>query len=146
VSGGDLFRWPSLHLGGRVEVLEPGECRRLLEGSRLGRLGYLTATGPRIVPLNYTVVGGALAFLTGASGEPGRCARSAPVAFEVDQVDEFLQTGWSVLVTGHAEELTAAMYQALDLAHTPDPWPGGDKSLLLSLPLEAITGRRVHLA
>ena len=25
-----------------------------------------------------------------------------PIAFEVDQVDEFLQTGWSVLVMGNA--------------------------------------------
>ena len=45
--------WWSLTLrGGRVERLSPPECRRLLGSTSVGRLGYSTANGPRIVPMN----------------------------------------------------------------------------------------------
>jgi hypothetical protein len=32
----------------------------------------------------------------------------------------------------------------LDLPQTPQPWPDGDHSLLIRVPLSNVTGRRVH--
>ena len=68
----------------------------------------------------------------------------AQVAFEVDQVDEFLHAGWSVLVTGEADQITIRELQLLDVFQVPYPWPEGERSLFLQLPLTALTGRRVH--
>jgi nitroimidazol reductase NimA-like FMN-containing flavoprotein (pyridoxamine 5'-phosphate oxidase superfamily) len=136
--------WSPAQHGGRVERLSPSECRRLLNATTVGRLGYSTANGPRIVPMNFTVVGDRLIFRTKPDTEAGRCANRAQVAFEVDQVDEFLHAGWSVLVTGEANQITPRELQLLDIFQAPDPWPEGERSLFLQLPLATMTGRRVH--
>ena len=96
--------------------------------------------------MNYTVAGDRLIFRTPPETEAGRCANGHPVAFEVDQVDEFLRAGWSVLVTGEASEITSDELRMLDLSQAPDPWPDGWYSIFLQVPLTKITGRRVHQA
>jgi nitroimidazol reductase NimA-like FMN-containing flavoprotein (pyridoxamine 5'-phosphate oxidase superfamily) len=134
----------SLHPGGRLEVLDQAECLRLLRGGRVGRLGYLASDAPRVVPVNYTVVSQSLVFRLAPESEAARSARSRPVAFEVDQLDEFLQAGWSVLAVGRATELSAEMRESLDLRSDPSPWPAGYRLLYLHLPLTQVSGRRVH--
>jgi len=52
----DNSGWSLLDRGGRLEALDRDECRRLLESSNIGRLAYCTDSGPRIVPMNYTLV------------------------------------------------------------------------------------------
>ena len=138
-SGGSL-----LDRGGRLEALDRDECRRLLESSNIGRLAYCTDSGPRIVPMNYTLVSERLIFRTGMDAEASGYLINRPVAFEVDQVDEFLQTGWSVLIVGNAGLMDEASLRLLDLQQSPQPWPEGRRSLVVQLPLTTVTGRRVH--
>jgi nitroimidazol reductase NimA-like FMN-containing flavoprotein (pyridoxamine 5'-phosphate oxidase superfamily) len=107
--------WFLSQRGGRVEHLSPSECRRLLIANAIGRLGYSTADGPRIVPMNYTVAGGRLLFRTTPDTEAGRCANRHRVAFEVDQIEESRHAGWSVLVTGEAHQITVRELELLDL-------------------------------
>ena len=132
--------------GGRLEVLAPGECLRLLESRNIGRLGYCTDFGPRIVPMNYTLIGDQLTFRTGADTEAARHVPSHAIGFEVDHLDEYLHTGWSVLVLGNARLLDEASLRMLDIRQTPQPWPEGQRSLVMQLPLSKMTGRRVHPA
>ena len=54
----DALWWFLTQRAGRVEHLTPSECRQLLSTTTIGRLGYSTSDGPRIVPMNYTVAGG----------------------------------------------------------------------------------------
>jgi transcriptional regulator with XRE-family HTH domain len=87
--------------------LGPGECWDHLAEHELGRVALSTADGPAVLPVNYTLDGRAVVYRSG----PGRAA-AAPepgteVAFEVDQVDEVLGTGWSVLVVGRIEYVTS---------------------------------------
>ena len=88
----DNAAWSLLDRGGRLETLDRDECRRLLGSTNVGRLGYCTDLGPRIVPMNYTLVGEALTFRTDIDTEASHRLFDHPIAFEVDQVDEFLQT------------------------------------------------------
>jgi uncharacterized protein len=90
--------------------------------------------------MNYTLVGERLIFRTGMDTEASGYLINRPVAFEVDQVDEFLQTGWSVLIVGNDE----TSLRLLDLQQSPQPWPEGRRSLVVQLPLTTVTGRRVH--
>jgi hypothetical protein len=136
--------WLAMQEGGRVEVLGPDECRRLLHAGHVGRLAYVTDDGPRVVPINYSLVGDNLVFRLQPQSEAARSAEASRVAFEVDHVDEFLQSGWSVLAVGVANELTVEMRQSLDVHHTPTPWPQGSRTVYLHLPLTRLTGRRVH--
>jgi uncharacterized protein len=140
----DNAAWSLLDRGGRLETLDGDECRRLLGSTNVGRLGYCTDLGPRIVPMNYTLVGEAVTFRTGIDTEVSHQLFDHPVAFEVDQFDEFLQTGWSVLVVGNAQPLDEESLLLLDVRQTPQPWPAGRRVLVVQLPLTMMTGRRVH--
>jgi Pyridoxamine 5'-phosphate oxidase len=79
--------WSLLDRGGRLETLDREECRRLLGSTNVGRFGYCTDFGPRIVPMNYTLVSEALTFRTGIDTEASHQLFDHPIAFEVDQVD-----------------------------------------------------------
>jgi Pyridoxamine 5'-phosphate oxidase len=61
----DNAGWSLLDRGGRLETLDRDECRRLLGSANMGRLGYCSDSGPRILPMNYTLVGESVTFRTG---------------------------------------------------------------------------------
>jgi uncharacterized protein len=139
----DNAEWPLLDRG-RLETLDRDECRRLLSSTNIGRLGYCSDVGPRILPMNYTLVSESVTFRSGLDTEASHQLFDHPIAFEVDQVDEFLQSGWSVLVIGNAQPLDEESLLLLDAG--PVPWPEGGRSLIVQLPLTIMTGRRVHPA
>jgi uncharacterized protein len=141
----DLW-WPIWHQGGRLEELDARECRRLLAGTAVGRLGYQTVRGPRIVPMNYKFVGDSIVTCTAPDTEIARFAVKQTVAFEIDQADEYLQRGWSVLVVGELRLVSAEAIRMLAPAQTPDPWPEGPRWVFLQLEINQLTGRRVHPA
>lgn len=136
--------WQPAYRGGRVEVLEAVECKRLLVTASVGRLGYSTSNEQRIVPMNYVLANDHLVVRTASDNEVAHFARDRAVAFEVDDIDKFLQSGWSVLVSGTAEELPRAALRAMDVGETPEPWAAGVRALYLQIPLTRVTGRRVH--
>jgi nitroimidazol reductase NimA-like FMN-containing flavoprotein (pyridoxamine 5'-phosphate oxidase superfamily) len=136
--------WQPAYRGGRLEELDTAECRRLLVTTSVGRLGYSTNDEQRIVPMNYVLSQDHLVFRTSSENEVAQYALDRPVAFEVDEIDQFLQAGWSVLVSGTAEELPRASLRAMDVGETPEPWAAGVRSLYLRIPLAHISGRRVH--
>jgi uncharacterized protein len=136
-------RWWLTQGGGRLEELDPIECRRLLDSTTIGRLGYVTESGPRIVPINFVVAADAVLFRTAPDNEIARSAVGQWVAFEVDQADEFLQSGWSVLAVGVAEQASEELIRMLDVGQTPEPWASGDRVLFVTIPLTSLTGRRV---
>ena len=87
------------------------------------------------------LVSEALTFHAGIDTEASHQLFDHPIAFEVDQVDEFLQAGWSVLVVGNARPLDESLL-LLDVAQSPQPWPEGRRALVVQLPLTMMTGRR----
>ena len=96
------------------------------------------------MPMNYVLSDEHLVIRTSPDNEVARCAVGHPVAFEVDDIDAFLQAGWSVLVSGTAEELPSRSLRAMDVDETPEPWAEGVRSLYIRIPLNRLTGRRVH--
>ena len=92
----------------RVEILTVAECRELLTRHRFGRFGFIDSVGvlPSIIPVNYLLDNDKIVIRTDAGSKLAAALRGAPVAFEVDGVDETHQVGWSVVVRGHAEEIT----------------------------------------
>lgn len=136
--------WEPAYRGGRLEVLDNTECHRLLVVGTVGRLGYSAGEQQRIIPMNYVLAHGHLVVRTSEDSEVARHVVGRSVAFEVDEVDPFLQSGWSVLVAGAAEILPREELRAMDVGETPEPWASGIRSLYLRLPLTNISGRRVH--
>jgi hypothetical protein len=126
-----------------MRELGSAECRRLLSTSGVGRVAVSTQHGPAVVPVNYEVVDGAIAFRTAPDSVPA-AAVGAEVAFEVDHVDEAMSRGWSVLVVGPARVVTdtEAVRELVDRAHA-SPWAGGEREMWVSIEPTRITGRRI---
>jgi len=93
---------------GGLEVLSLEECRRLLASQQIGRIAFITAGEPLILPVNYRMHAGHVVFCT-TTGEKLDAARNArSVGFEIDAWDIDEQSGWSVIVRGTAQDVDDA--------------------------------------
>ena len=112
----------------RLHVLPEDECRRLLAEGYTGRLGYVVRGEPRIVPVNYLVVGSAIVFRSGDDEKLDVIRDGGVVALQVDGLDETYHQGWSVLAVGRAAVLRG---RELDRARELPlrPWAQGAASL-----------------
>lgn len=126
-----------------VTRLSPAECIRLIAPGGVGRIGFGTAAGPAVLPVNFTLVGGSIIFRTGA-GTVIEAHGDDTVGFEVDHIDEALGQGWSVLARGQAHRVL----QPGELRHvretvTVEPWAGGRREAYVRIVPYQITGRRI---
>jgi nitroimidazol reductase NimA-like FMN-containing flavoprotein (pyridoxamine 5'-phosphate oxidase superfamily) len=120
------------------------KCRELLLGGVAGRAAVCTPSGPRIVPVNYSVVDDAIYVRTTPHSVLASYAPGASFAFEVDYLDYENWHGWSVVATGRA----ALADDPDELARVrafwnPRPWAGGLRLLYLRLQWTELTGRRI---
>jgi uncharacterized protein len=129
-----------------LQVLSADECYRLLATQQIGRLGVNAEHYPLIFPVNYALDhGGVIVIRTGA-GTKLSAANHANVTFEVDEIDQWTRTGWSVLVRALAEEVTSEHTAELierTKASGVEPWAPGDRGHWMRLIPQAITGRRI---
>ena len=88
-----------------MQILEPDECRRLLAGQVIGRLGVVQGKRPVVLPVNFVLDGDDILFRTGAGTKLNAIGAGHLVCLEVDGIDVGYQSGWSVLVTGVATEV-----------------------------------------
>lgn len=128
-----------------VHALSVEECWSHLNGTDVGRIGFDIGRGPRIHPVNYTVVDGGIVVRTEPGTELARCvalfSAGKTVAFEVDRLDDDRREGWSVLVGGRVAEVSrdaAGGPKAL-----PDSWADGTRDHLIRIQPVEITGRRL---
>jgi len=127
-----------------VEELSYAKCRGLIAGGVFGRVAVCTPGGPRIFPVNYSVVDEAVVFRTSAYGIVAAHDWSQPIAFEVDHVDYADQKGWSVVAVGPGERVEDPEQLALiKRTWDPRPWAGGSRPLYVRLPWTELTGRRL---
>ena len=126
------------------QELSYAKCRELLGGGIFGRVGVCTPDGPRILPVNYSLVSEAVVFRTSADGVVANHAWGSPIAFEVDHVDYATHRGWSVVATGPAQRVEDPDDLAL-ITRTwePRPWAGGSRPLFVRLAWTELTGRRL---
>ena len=127
-----------------LEALEQDECLRLVSDSTLGRLAIVIAGQPIAFPVNFTLDGRNVILRTD-EGTKLYAARHGLVAFECDDFDAAYHTGWSVIITGRAEQVTNAS-EIARLARLPlGPWCPGPKPVWLRIRPATITGRRIPL-
>ncbi|MEO7352600.1 MAG: pyridoxamine 5'-phosphate oxidase family protein [Marmoricola sp.] len=124
--------------------LSYAKCRELLGGGVFGRVAVCTPDGPRILPVNYSIVGESIVFRTSDSGVVAAHGVGAPIAFEVDYVDYSDHKGWSVAATGRGKRIEdPAELAGVQRTWDPRPWAGGSRPLYLRLAWEELTGRRL---
>lgn len=127
-----------------IEELERDACLTLLRHDEVGRLAVNDFRLPVIFPVNYRLDGEAIVFRTDAGTKQSR-GQWAAASFEIDHFDRVARAGWSVVVKGRLEEVTAMDHETFDRVHALaiDPWGGGEKLHWMRLIPQEITGRRI---
>lgn len=93
-----------------LEVLSHRTCQSLLAHQVVGRIAVVDANGvPLIFPVNYLWHAGRIAFRTAPGSKLDAAGGRPPASFEIDGFHERKGNGWSVLVTGRIEEVTAEL-------------------------------------
>ncbi|HEX2322081.1 MAG TPA: pyridoxamine 5'-phosphate oxidase family protein [Streptosporangiaceae bacterium] len=127
-----------------LRTLSPAECFDLLEPGGIGRVGFTSADGMMMLPVNFAVTGKTIIFRTAPDTLLALYA-DGQVSFEVDHLDEALHEGWSVLVHGHAHKVT----DEREVKHLEDgthlePWAGGARDVYVRITPTRISGRRIQ--
>jgi nitroimidazol reductase NimA-like FMN-containing flavoprotein (pyridoxamine 5'-phosphate oxidase superfamily) len=126
-----------------LEILERSECMHLLARTAIGRIAVSSGALPVILPVNFLLDDDRILIRTSAGTKLAAALANAVVAFEIDDVDTFSHTGWSVAVTGFAREITGpddlARIRALPLAH----WAPTDGHVI-AVSTDVISGRRIR--
>lgn len=130
-----------------LEALDPDKCVRRLSGGGVGRVVFVNDSGPAALPVSFALLDGDVVFRTDEEGSIARAVGSGPatVSFEVDQTDEALREGWSVLMHGEARRIQDEdeLSQARNLGI--EPWSGRELDLYLRITPTAVSGRRIRV-
>jgi len=125
-------------------TLSPDECFELLEPGGIGRVGFMSADGITMLPVNFAVTGKAIIFRTAPDTLLAAHAYGQ-VSFEADHIDEALREGWSVLVHGHAQEVTAeSAVKRLEDRIRLEPWAAGARDVYVRIAPTRVSGRRIQ--
>ena len=136
-------RGPAAH-NPALRTLSPAECFDLLEPGGIGRVGFASAEGIMMLPVNFVITGKTIIFCTAPDTLLALYA-DAQVSFEVDRIDEALHEGWSVLVRGHAHQVTDEReVQHLEDGTHLEPWAGGARDVYVRIAPAQISGRRIQ--
>ena len=127
-----------------LRTLSPAECYGLLEAGGIGRVGFASADGIMMLPVNFAVTGKAVIFRTAPDTLLALYAKGQ-VSFEVDHLDQKLSVGWSVLVHGHAHRVADErdVKRLEDRTHL-QPWASGARDVYVRIAPTRISGRCIE--
>lgn len=131
-----------VHAHSGLEIVHRKECLRLLDGQKVGRLGFLVGDQPMILPVNYAVEAGVVVFRTG-EGSKLDAAVGSKVAFEVDDIDVSTRSGWSVVIQGVAEDITDSDDWFVESLRQVSTWRPGAADHYVRITPSVMSGRRV---
>ncbi len=120
------------------EEMSRSECWFLVGTLPVGRIAVNGLNGaPHVVPVNYVVEGDVVVFTTNDGSKLSALADSE-VTFQVDFIDPFHRTGWSVMIQG-------AAVVAEGVETTASSW-AGRKGRVVHLTPRLVSGRRISAA
>lgn len=124
---------------GHFAVLDPDECKQLVRGVSVGRIGWSSdELGQLVLPVNFALVGDLVVFRTSPRSVLAQLADGREVAFQVDDYDDEAANGWSVLVQGRTE-----VFGEERLNPAPAPWAPGVRNLVIAIVPYSYSGRAV---
>jgi hypothetical protein len=124
-----------------LRELREAECLEFLAQHEVGRVAYCDDLGPVVLPVNYALDQGTVLIQVSPHSSLAGHLRDAPASFQIDEFDDYTQTGWSVLVRG-----IAAYVDPTDLPgdnDRPHTWAEGQRTLHIRLTPHVISGRRL---
>jgi nitroimidazol reductase NimA-like FMN-containing flavoprotein (pyridoxamine 5'-phosphate oxidase superfamily) len=129
-----------------LDMLDRKQSLDLLRTVQVGRLVFTERALPAVQPVNFRVWRGDVVIRVAGGWKVAVAARNIVVAFEADELDVELRTGWSVTVVGHAQLIT----EVDDLVEVSgiflEPWVDGRRDYFVRIKTEKVTGRRLRKA
>lgn len=125
------------------EIPDRDECLRLLGTAAIGRVCLSRGALPTVLPVNFVVTEAGIVLRTGIGTKTDAAAAGTVVAFEADDIDLFSRTGWSVVVTGVARELTGPGELDWARALPLSSWGVADTDHFICISTELVSGRRL---
>ncbi len=127
---------------GTIEELGHDECLTRMATQRLGRLGVVVDGVPLVLPMRFAMEGETVVLQTN-QGAKVLHAPLTSVSFEVDHVDWEKGEGWSVLVQGIGEDISAAIDERSEALRSlaVDSWAPPPADRWLKIIPRRITGR-----
>jgi uncharacterized protein len=125
---------------GHLTELSVAECLEQLGAHQVGRVAYCDPDGPVVVPVNYVLEDESVLIQLAPGSALARSLDSTPASFQLDEFDEFTQSGWSVLVRGTASYVEPGDHPATSQLQ---PWAEGQRTRYVRIAATVITGRRL---
>jgi len=123
-----------------LEILDPGECLRLLRSVAVGRLVFTQGGLPAIQLIHFSIDRDTIVFASDDADRVRAAERGDVVAFEVDEIDLDRHFGWTVTSVGH---LSVVPLEEAGRVTTLRPWPSLSERRLIRIGTESLTGRRL---
>lgn len=125
------------------EPLTERECHELLGAVSIGRVAFTDRALPAIQPVGFALLGAEVIIRTQEGSKLATAARDAVVAFEADEFDSSVGTGWTVVIVGHARVVAEDGELSL-LRRLPLPtWAPGRRDRYIAIRPAMISGRRL---
>jgi nitroimidazol reductase NimA-like FMN-containing flavoprotein (pyridoxamine 5'-phosphate oxidase superfamily) len=125
-----------------LEVLDREHCLELLRKVPMGRLVFTEHALPAVQPVDFRCWRGDVVIRIADPATLAAASGNRIVAFETDELDADLHSGWSVTVVGRAAMIT----EVPDLIELSGifsrPWIGGRRDYFVRIRTEKVTGRR----
>ena len=126
-----------------LEVLGRHQSLALLETVQVGRLVFTEDALPAVQPVNFRLCGDDVVIRVAGGAKLTAAVRNFVVAFQADELDPDLRTGWSVTVVGHAQRITD-VDELVEVSGTfIQPWVDGRRDHFIRIRTERVTGRRL---
>jgi nitroimidazol reductase NimA-like FMN-containing flavoprotein (pyridoxamine 5'-phosphate oxidase superfamily) len=127
-----------------LEVIGHEECLTLLASRPYGRIAYVDAGSPTMVPVNHLVDGASVVLRSLDGGKLAAAIFERPVAFGLDELDNTTRSGWSVVVRGRAEIVEADDAGKYD--KWLDSWAVRDaaRTTWVRIVVDEVSGRRLR--
>ncbi len=116
----------------------------LLAGIDVGRLAWTDGDRVLVFPLNFVVDGDYIVVRTPSKAILAAARTHPTLTFQGDDFEPGVRTGWTVLVSGPAEEVEPGP-EAERAGELVKPWRGNGSLRVLRIRIERVTGRRLLL-
>ncbi|BBY15042.1 pyridoxamine 5'-phosphate oxidase family protein [Mycolicibacterium litorale] len=130
--------------GQQLDVLNRRQCLDLLQGVRVGRLVFTEDGLPAVQPVNFRMQRDDVIIRVAGGAKLTAAQQNDVVAFEADELDADLRTGWSVTIVGTAHPITD-VDELVEVSGTfLQPWVDGRRDHFIRIEAQKMTGRRIR--
>jgi nitroimidazol reductase NimA-like FMN-containing flavoprotein (pyridoxamine 5'-phosphate oxidase superfamily) len=123
--------------------LDRQECLAMLAVVPVGRIVYTRLALPAVLPVNFCLDHDGAVLVCTSSSDLVTAIDGAVVAFEADELDAALHSGWSVVIVGSANLVTDPAEHARLLRTGPRSWAPAPQEVYVRIASALVTGRQL---